>query len=165
MEDLQVLSKLGFDIDALREYQIICLPENVDDVSPSLQLLDSEDSITLSKLLKEQGVKCANSYDLGLEANVFERRGVDIWLGSIWILSHMALPVFTGVVGRLLGEKIQKKLEPAKNIDKLETAKVHADLNIIDGKVSTASIKYNGDSETFLKLLNGINDSEKNVGD
>ena len=40
--------------------------------------------------------------------------------------------------------------------ENFEETKVHADLKIIDGKLN-AEIKYNGDADTFLKVLKGIN--------
>jgi hypothetical protein len=94
METLKLLSKLGIDPDVASQYQILCLPEDIENQIETTQLTDSGESITLSKLLKEEGVKCANSYDLGLNAKISERRGVNIWLGSIWVLNHAALPLF-----------------------------------------------------------------------
>ena len=69
------------------------------------------------------------------------------------------------VVGRLLGEKIQKKLEASKQLkapqetDDSEETKVYANLKIVDGKLA-AEIEYNGDADTFLKILKGINDDQ-----
>ena len=165
MEDVKLLSKLGINPDVASQYQILCLPENIENQIETTQLADSGESITLSKLLKEEGVKCANSYDLGLDAKISERRGVDIWLGSIWILNHAVLPLFINVIGRLLGEKIQKKLNATNQLkasqksDDFEGTKVYADLKIMDGKLS-AEIKYNGDADTFLKVLKGIYDEQ-----
>ena len=166
METFKLLSELGTDPNVASQYQILCLPENIENQTETTQLADSGESITLSKLLKEEGVKCANSYDLKLNAKIVERRGVNLWLGSIWILNHAALPLFISVVGRFLGEKIQKKLDtanqstaPKKSNDSEET-EVYADLKVIDGKLS-AEIKYKGDADTFLKLLRDINDEQQ----
>lgn len=156
-EYLQVLSKLGVELEAVREYQILCLPENIHNASDISELVDAVDSTTLSELLKEKGVKCANSYDIGLDASISERRSSEVWLGVIWVLNHAALPLLMTVVGRLIEEK---KIEHNENIENSEAAKVHAELKILDGKV-WASIKYDGDANTFLKLLKGINPSEK----
>ncbi|GAQ00147.1 hypothetical protein NIES2104_67120 [Leptolyngbya sp. NIES-2104] len=57
---------------------MLCLPENIENQSEHLELFDASESIILCKLLKEEGVKCANSYDLGLDAKISERRGLDI---------------------------------------------------------------------------------------
>ncbi len=161
MEDINVLTKLGIDIDTINKYQVICLPENIDKASEQSELYDAGESLLLSKLLKEQGVNCANSYDIGLEeSKTLERRGWDIWLGVIWVRDNAALPMLTSVLGRLLGEKIQRQLDSAKEVKISDSAKVHADVKILDGKVS-ASIKYEGDASTFLKLIQGISNNEK----
>jgi hypothetical protein len=167
VNDLKLLGEFGVNLDILSQYQILCLPENIANKSEQLELVDSGQSITLSKLLKEEGVRCANSYDLGLNAKVSERRGLDLWLGSIWILNHAALPLLISVVGRLLGEKIQKGFEASREqkksqrFENLDGTKVYADLKLIDGKVS-AEIKFHGDANTFLKVLKGINNDQDN---
>ena len=165
VNDLKLLSELGVDLDILSRYQILCLPENIANRLEQLELVDSGESITLSKLLKEEGLRCANSYDLGLDAKILERRGLDLWFGSIWILNHAALPLLISVMGRLLGEKVQKGLEASRGqknsqiLENLDETKVYADLRIIDGKVS-AEIKFQGDANTFLKVLEGINNNQ-----
>jgi len=165
VNDLKLLGELGVNLDILSQYQILCLPENIANKSEQLELVDSAESITLSKLLKEKGLMCANSYDLGLNTKVSERRGLDLWLGSIWILNHAALPLLISVVGRLLGEKIQKGLEASRDqkksqgFENLDGTKVYAALKLIDGKVS-AEIKFHGDADTFLKVLKGINNDQ-----
>ena len=157
VENFKLLSDLGIDPNILSQYQILCLPENIVTLSEDSDLVDSEESIILSKLLKEEGAKCANSYDLGLNTRNLERRGLDIWLGSIWILDKVALPLVNSVVGRLLGEKIQKKLENSQKVEKSEETKVYVTLKIV-GRESAAEIIYNGDAKTFMKVLKGIND-------
>lgn len=166
-EDLKLLSELGVRPDILSQYQILCLPENIENRAETSDLLDSEESIILSKLLKEEGVKCANSYDLSLSAKIIERRGLDLWLGSIWVLEHGVLPVLIGVLIRLLGDKLQKKSDASKQLEKYEelieltTTKVHANLKIIDGKVSV-EVDFQGDPDTFIKVLKGISNDECN---
>lgn len=170
VENFNLLSELGVDLSIVSQYQILCLPENIENQSEHSDLIDSGESITLSKLLKEKGVKCANSYDLGLDSKISEQRSIDLWLGSIWILDHAALPLFISVVGRLVGEKIQRKLETSKQlkashkVDDSEPTKVHANLKIVDGKLSAAEIKYHGNADTFLKILKGINDDQYSSG-
>ncbi|NEQ55276.1 MAG: hypothetical protein F6K11_35025 [Leptolyngbya sp. SIO3F4] len=164
VETFNALNKLGVDPNIANQYEILCLPENIENQAD--QLADSGESVTLSKLLKEEGVKCANSYDLGLDTKIAERRGVALWLGSIWVLNHAALPLLISVVGRLLGEKVQKQLNSANQLEVSQTSEnseeteVYADLKIIDGKLS-AEIKYNGDANTFLTVLKGIHDDQQ----
>jgi len=166
VEDWKKLGEFGIDTSILSRYQILCLPENIQNQADASELIDAGESITLSKLLKEEGLECANSYDLGLDAKVSDRRGLGLWLGSIWVLNHAALPLLINVVGRLLGERIQKKLEASKQIkasqddENLETTKVHANLKFVNEKINV-DIEYHGDAGTFIKVLKSINgDSE-----
>lgn len=166
MEDWKELGEFGIDTSILSRYQILCLPENIQNQPDPSELIDAGDSITLSKLLKEEGLECANSYDLGLDAKVSDRRGLELWLGSIWVLNHAALPLLISVVGRLLGEKIQKKLATSKQIkasqddENLETMKVHANLKVVNEKINV-DIEYHGDTDTFIKVLKSINDDSE----
>jgi len=166
VETFKFLSELGVDPNVASQYQILCLPENIENQTETNPLADSGESINLSKLLKEKGVKCANSYDLGLNSKTSERRGADLWLGSIWILEHGVLPLLIGVLGRLLGEKIQKKLDAGNQLkasqksDDSQETKVHADIKVIDGKLS-AEIKYNGDADIFLNVIKSLYDEQQ----
>jgi hypothetical protein len=164
--ELELLNNLGVNSNIFEQYQILCLPENIEKQSEHLELVDASESIILCKLLKEEGVKCANSYDLGLDAKISERRGLDIWLGSVWILNHAALPLLLSVVGRLLGEKIQKELESSKQqkLSQLpgnpDETRVHINLKIMDEKASS-EITFHGDADTFLRILKGINNQDE----
>ncbi len=159
MENFELLSDLGIDPNILRQYQILCLPENIGNHSEDLDLVDSGESITLSKLLKEQSVKCANSYDIGLNTKVSERRGSDLWLGFILVFDKSVLPIFNSVVGRLLADQLSKRIKSHQESKGTEDTKVHATLKVVDGKLS-AEVKYIGDADTFLKVLKGINDEQ-----
>jgi len=160
MESFDFLSEIGIDPIILNQYQILCLPENIGDRSKEIDLADSGESIILSKLLKEEGVKCANSYDIGLTSKVIERRGLsDIWLGYIWIRDHAIFPILISVVSRLLADKVSKQLKALQGSEESKETKVHATLKVLDGKTS-AEVVYVGDADTFLKVLKGINDDQ-----
>lgn len=159
---MPLLTNLGINFNLINEYQIILLPENIEQVTDTSKLVDTDDAITLSKLLKEEGVPCANSYDIGLETIVIARRSIDIWLGTIWILNHAAVPLLISVVGRLVGEKIQNKLQNIEDEKETELITVHADIQILEGGISSASIKYTGEAEEFIKILQGISNYKKN---
>lgn len=162
-EELQLLSDLGISPVVLKSYQILCLPENIGNRGEHSELVDAEECVTLSKLLKQQGVKCANSYDLGLSTRIAERRGLDLWLGSIWVLENAALPLVINIIGRLVGERIiQRKLRADKQLkdaEAVDKAVVHANLKIIDQK-TPAEIMFHGDVDTFLKLFKGLHDEQ-----
>jgi hypothetical protein len=148
MVSLQKLWNAGVDKKKILEYDLLVLPENID--THTGELYDAQNAITLSKLLKSEGIKCANSYDLGLEIPTTERRSNDIWLGQLYILNDIVLPTLIGVVTGVLSSLItdwknRKDLrEPAGN--------VHADITIIrpEGKIE---IHYNGEPEALVKII------------
>lgn len=149
--ELELLDKFGIDGDVAQKYQVLCLPETVEYFREGSDLVDSTEAITLSKLFKGENVACANSYDLGLDAKISERRGIDIYVGCIWIRDHAAVPAVVAILSRFLGDKIQGWRKGS------EKDKVHADIRITDEKIS-AEIKFNGDTETFIKMIQGIKD-------
>lgn len=149
---IDLLARLGIDQEEFSQYQVLCLPENIENQKePSPALIDSGEAVALSKLLREEKIVCANSYDLGLETKVSERRSSEHYFGCIWILEHVAVPIVAGVVSRLLGEAIQRKLKGGSE------AQVKADIKIIDEKMS-ADIHFSGDAEAFLKIFKGLDD-------
>lgn len=150
------LENFGINPEDVHNYDILCLPERFDS-----ELRDTTDSIELSKLLKRENIKCANSYDLGLDAKIYERRGIDLWLGTIYILKISSIPLLMGILGRLIGAKVEDFFlsKQDKVVDK-----IHADINIEDGKIN-AAINFDRDSETFLKILNSINEKNKSIND
>ena len=161
LKNLKLLSDLGVDVyNTIDNYDILVLPENIDKRSEQSDLNDSDGAIVLSKLLKEEGARCANSYNLGLTANVFERRSAELWLGSVWVLNHAVVPLLISVLGRILGEKIHKKLEAdtsSRKLQSLDVNRIHINLNFVDGEIHT-EIKFDGDADTFMKILRSIND-------
>jgi hypothetical protein len=146
---MNLLTQRGVEKVSIESYQVLCLPENIETQLEGTALIDSGEGITLSKLLKEENVACANSYDLGLKAKINERRSSEYYLGCIWILEHAALPIVAGVIGRLLSEKILKRSKDDSR------DQVQADIKIIDEKLS-ADIKFSGDVEAFLKMFEGL---------
>ena len=72
---MKELEKYGLDFETLKEYQVLCLPENIETASKEDELIDTAHNANFCKLLREAGIKCANSYDLGLETVELERRG------------------------------------------------------------------------------------------
>ena len=161
MQELQNLNKFGLTVEQLKEYQILCLPENIETVNNQDNLIDASGTANFSKLLKEQGVKCANSYDLGLEASELERRGLEIWLGVTYILDKAVLPIVTGIISSLAVVEIQRKTKlSSQDLDSRNNTKIHIELRIIEEENST-SIKFEGDPEMLRKLLEGISDDQE----
>ena len=142
------LASLGVDLNKVKEYQILCLPENYESSTNTNELHDAGNAIDLSKQLKATGVKCANSFDLGLDIGVLEKRGADLWLGVVWVLDYVAVPLVVGVISSMLASEVYDRLKAKKQI--------HLSLYLQKGDELT-KIKYDGDSETLGQILSSIN--------
>ena len=153
--DLVKTSRFGITPEILQKYQILILPENYLSASSVQELVDAADSIGLSKLLKNSGIACANSYDLGLNASTIERRSSDKWLGEVFIMDKLVIPIFVGVVAGLIVLGVEK----AGDNNKKEEPKIHVDLKIYKDEKFT-SIKYDGDSSTLIKILKTISEED-----
>jgi hypothetical protein len=149
--DLQVsLSKLfaaGIKEEQINGLDVIILPENF---NGDQDVFDGQDAITLSKLLKQQNIKCANSFDLNLDAPTKERRGNDIWLGQLYILNDFVLPIVTGVIGSLLATAIADR-KKRKDL-RAPASNVHAEISI-NKRDGITNIQYSGDPEALVKIL------------
>jgi hypothetical protein len=159
-DEKELSTKLKIDITKIKDFQIIFLPENINLTSDLEDLSDSMDSIMLCKLAKEKGILCTNSYELGLNTKIIERRSIDIWLGTIWIRDHFALPLLVSVLSKVFVDTVQNKVNPSKG---KESCTVHSNVKLSEGKIS-AEIDYKGDSETFLKILEGVNQKNTDAG-
>lgn len=122
MFDFDALSKFGITKETIQKYQILCLPENINSEDPQQGLYDAHDSVHLSKLLKSENVKCANSYDLKLNVQTYDRRGGEIWLGVVFVTTMLVLPILTSVIGNLITPHIKKLLHSS---DKEQEPKIH----------------------------------------
>ena len=149
---LKDLWAMGVTEEQLSGLDVLVLPENVGVAGENLYV--AQDSITLSKMLKGAGVKCANSYDLCLDVPTKERRSNDIWIGQLYILNDGILPILSGVIGSLLANCIsdwkKKKDQPLA-----PKASVHADVSIIRPD-SIVKITYSGDPETLIKVIENL---------
>ena len=149
--DLQVsLSKLfaaGIKEEQLDGLDVIILPENF---YGGQDAFDGQDAITLSKLLKHENIKCANSYDLNIDVPIKERRGNDIWLGQLYILNDLVLPIVTGVIGSLLATAISER-KKRKDL-RAPASNVHAEISI-NKRDGITNIQYSGDPESLVHIL------------
>jgi len=144
---LRGLHAAGVKNDQIKDLDIILLPENADSTE---ELYDAQDTISLSKLLKAEGIKCANSYDLGLDIPTKERRSNDIWFGHLYIFNDTILPILTGAISGILSPLIMDWL---KRKDKREPAgMVHVEITVINEKGKT-KLKYDGGPEGLVKII------------
>ncbi len=124
----------------------MCLPENFEYATTKEEIFDAGHTAFLSKLLKSGGVKCANSFDLGIEAKVLIRQSSDYWLGLVWIMENVARPIFVALISEMLISWKKEKSE------------VHITIRLPEG----AYLKYDGDPETLRQLLTGIRVTKEN---
>jgi len=155
------LKRLGIDLDKIKQYQVLCLPENIEKSDKENELFDANDSANLSKMFKKAGLNCANSYDLGLKSCVLERRSADLWFGLILILDKFAIPVIVGVISGLLTNVIVKKSDSNKPvIMQNRSQKIHITL-FIQRDNNFIKINFDGDPLTLKNILNAINEDVK----
>ncbi|MES2387883.1 MAG: hypothetical protein V4543_07760 [Bacteroidota bacterium] len=153
MEDLeleQILAGLGVSENKAFGFDILLLPEfyKLKD-----KFVDAQDSLLLNKLLKKEGLSSANAFDLGADINSVERKSSDIWLGTIFILSDVVLPIFIDVVSGLISKAVSEKRD--RKHENAPYPSVHLKLRIKENGTET-EINYKGDAETLDKILKSI---------
>lgn len=147
----------GISVDDIKGLQVLVLPENFNSASDKESLIEASDSLNMSKIFKEEGIKCANAFDLGLDVPALERRGSDIWLGQIFILDNVALPLIINVLTAFIQNKISKKSKTKTNLE--PEGKVHLELKMHkNGNINKLS--YNGDSKTLVKVLQNLKNDD-----
>ncbi len=154
---LKDLWNLGIEEDLIKGLDIIILPENYDENRDNLY--DAQDSITISKLLKEEGVSCANSYDLNLDLPTKDRKSSDVWIGQMYILNDLIVPMVVGVLQSYLQPLILQRKN--RRDSRAPAADVHTEIKIFKGADET-SISYKGDPETLIKILELLKNDEQN---
>ncbi len=156
-QENQYLSQLNINLENLKnKYQILILPSRINNSQEDLELIDTDDAIYLTKLLKLEKLSCANSYDLGLEAKVSHLRSVEIKLGLIWILDKACIPILIVVIGRLIGDKISQSNKNNQN-----SQKIKAELKVFDNKIESGTVDYDGNVDGFIKVLEKFKNDKK----
>lgn len=145
------LSGLGVDMKELKNYSVLLLPENIESKKETDEFQDASGSVLMYKLLRAEGVKCANSKDIGIDSYLFERRGGDIWLGTIWILENLIFPIVSSII-------VYKILESRGQKD--ENCQVHLDIRFPNGD----HIKYDGNTKKLYSLLHSLENETTDEG-
>jgi hypothetical protein len=145
--EIQRLLQLGVAEELIERFAALCLPENLLAASRREDLLDSQDSVDLAKRLKAAGVLCGTSYDLTPEAATVQRRGGDLWLGTVWILDPQA----TGLIAEVIIRKLSGWLERTMS----RKARVHLRLRLRANR-EVAEIGYSGGGRTLIRIMDGL---------
>lgn len=138
-----ILDNYDIDIEKLKDYSVILLPENIESKKEDDKFRVAPDSISLYKILKSHGIKCANSNDLGIDSYIIERRGGDYWLGTIWILQYLVTPIVLNIIS----DRILKSVESKKNNNR-----AHLDLRFPNGD----HLRYDGEVKTLCLLIHSL---------
>lgn len=150
-----LLKALSIDAAMLGDASVLVLPENVGNLPAGEELKDTDEGIHLAKHLKSEGVGCKTAYDFGIRPKVIERRGVDVWLGVIWIIDFAVLPIFVNLLSAWIQGRYLKSLSGSDSSTFTEPPKMHLKLNVKSGKDVT-SIDFDGSAEDFAAILPGL---------
>jgi hypothetical protein len=150
--ELRALCNFGVAEEQLQRFQVLFLPENLTTASCREKLIDAGDMLELARRLRGFGVHCATSYDLTPEAKTVARRGDDLWLGIVWILQGVVLPLFITTLGTMLNSLKQNRF---KADGAHPQPKAHLKLRISRGE-DAAEIDYSGDPVVLSRLLEGL---------
>jgi len=153
---LKDLWNLGVNETLIEGKDIIILPENYKENKDSL--FDAQDSLNISKLLKAEGIACANSFDLNLDLPTKDRKSNDVWIGQMYILNDFVVPVVVNILQSYLQPLILQRKN--RRDERAPAAEVHIDINIFKGADKT-SISYNGDPEAFIKIMKALNNNDQ----
>jgi len=128
-----------------KNFDVLCLPENIENTNASDKLIETIESIELYKILKSQGINVLALHDLGIKAPFYDRRSDDIYLG-ILLIKEIAVPIVLGVVSNWISNK-------------LRNSTIHLDLKILKPE-KIISLNYDGDGETLKQILDSLKHSE-----
>lgn len=154
-EEKELLLNMGVDPQNCSGYQILCLPENFENGSKK-NLYDADYTSDLSKILKQNGIKCANSYDLGIDSKTYERKCCDIHLGLIWVQDNLVVPIlataiYDWLISDWLKEQVKDKISEKEKVKKyaFQEKTIHVYIRFCKGK----KIEYECDVKTLKERL------------
>lgn len=154
-----ILKKYGIDSSILTNYTVLLLPENIETKKDGDEFEDTSDSLSLYKILKSEGIECANSNDLGVDSYLFERRGEEIWLGTIWILEKFVIPCLITIISTKYLNNRKTTAKDKKLPLEVTEKQAHLNLRLPNG----SQIKYDGDVKTLLAILETFIKENNNV--
>jgi hypothetical protein len=149
---------LGIPLSELEDTAVLVLPENVDCAPSPTDLYDTADSIELAKAFKSQGVSCKTAFDLKVRPSVKDRRGVDIWVGVIWLVQNTALPIALGVLSNWLTGKLRADgSDRVANSPGASNPMIHTEIRIED-TAGQSRIQFDGPVAVLLNVLAALSD-------
>jgi hypothetical protein len=150
--DLQKFLKFGITEEQLSNFQIIILPENYSNTTEQEELSEAINTLDLFKELKKHDINCATIEDFGISPVILDRWSSDKWFGTVYLRDKVALPILTNAIAALIVFQVTTQNPEGKVITKPD---IHIELKIQEDSTIT-SINYDGDGETFLKILESL---------
>jgi hypothetical protein len=159
-----LFSRFGIDRRQIDNYQVLCLPENLQEATSKNELYDTHDSVDLCERLRNAGLKSANSFDLNLnpQNKYFVRKSaVDFWFATLVILSPIAWDIVKGIISDYIGASIRDYFkgkqhqedtppsDPSFSPSAYMTLMVRKDDEL-------RSFEYSGDAEAMIPSLDKI---------
>ena len=148
---------LSIEPEALAEVEVLFLPERFGKDTKDRPQRDTYDGIALAKEAKHVGVQCRTAFDLGAKPKVLERRGLDIWAGTIWILEQAAVPVIVSVLSAYIASRVLRGTNTGDSSPPQgdPESTIHIEFRIQKhGTITT--IQYDGPANDLLAMLNAV---------
>jgi len=156
-------NKLGVDIDVLRDYAVVFLPENVTSATTIDELYDAGDSLLLVKRLKSLNIACRTALDFGVRPKVKDRGGAEVWLGVVWLFAeHAGFPVAVKAISEWLRSRYlaTSRIEPASNIG--QPPAIHVEL-WVEQQDRTVTLNFDGSAGELLAVLATVAEFAKTI--
>ena len=138
----------------LKSTRVLCLPENFENAKTIDELEHTSDSDELYKLLKNEGIKCANSRDLGCDLGIDKRykvrKSLDLYPGALLILAPVVIDKIIDVVTYMVRKRKEEAFEPNLQIN-------IKNCNIIFLEGGNLKVEnFEGDLEDFKRDLTAV---------
>jgi hypothetical protein len=162
----ELLNRFGISRREVDNCQILCLPENFLLAASKEELYDTNDSVKFYNLLKNAGLKTANSFDLNLNpSNHFSVRksGDAIWLAVLVILWPPAWDIAKDVLSDFVSDFIRDFYKRYKRRDTSSASGIsfepRAQITLVLRKDDKAEIfEYIGDAAAMPSSLDKMAD-------
>jgi hypothetical protein len=159
-----LFSRFGIDRGQIDNYQVLCLPENLQEAASKNELYDTHNSVDLCERLRNAGLKSANSFDLDLnpQNRYYGRKSaVDFWFATLVILSPIAWDIVKGVISNYINDSIRDYFKGKRQQDDTPPSdpsfspSAHMTL-MVRKDDELRSFEYSGDAEAMLPSLDKI---------
>ena len=138
-----------------KSYNVLVLPENLDVITD--EYFEPQHAEVITQQLKAHpNIKCGDVFDLDIDCKYIHKYSDEIWVGTIWILDKVVVPVVINVIFSLLKNRPSKFPQPKK--------KMHAEVIYYEsGKIKKIAIQGE-DEDGCRKMFKTIHESSEQEG-